>query len=811
MSRLKLMKQKNEQQKTQNTGQIKRKVSSPLGSELAQYWLDALIESADDAIVSKTLDSAITSWNKGAERIFGYTADEVIGKSIVILIPPDRHNEEPLILERIKAGERVEHFETVRLTKDGRLIDVSLTISPIRGPSGEIVGVSKIARDITDLKKAHRLVEASEERYRMLFDSIDEGFCVIRMIFDERGKPADYIFLELNPIFIEQTGLTQAAPGKTMRELIPNHDESWFEIYGRVSRTGEPIRFENYAEVLDRWFDLYAFRIGEPEDHKVAVMFKNITDRKKAEAERERLLKQLENERAKLNYLFTNAPAFVATLRGPEHIFELANPAYRQLIGHREVIGKAVREALPEVDGQGFIELLDTVFQTGEPFVGKEISVWLQRENGGLLENRFVDFVYQPIFADNKAVSGIFVHGIDITEQVRSRKEAEDANRAKDEFLATLSHELRTPINAILGWSKMMTDNRLDENGQRRALETIHRNAQAQTQLIEDILDVSRIISGKLKLDARPVELSSVVEAATEAVLPSAQAKEIRIQKTIDSGLNIVSGDPHRLQQIIWNILSNAVKFTPKGGFVQIKLQRLNSHIEISIADTGIGISPKMLPFIFDRFSQAESATNRRYGGLGLGLAIVRHLVEIHAGSIEAHSEGEGQGAIFTIKLPLVDFDSVAQPESSKQRHSKNGGAVPPESATELTDLQILIVDDEEDGRTLVKTVLEQCGALVTSVSSVRAALTALQDRRFDILLSDIGMPSEDGYSLIRKVRSLPVDQNGKIPAVALTAYGSLEDRRHALTSGFQMHVAKPIEPVQLIKVVAGLTGRGPN
>jgi signal transduction histidine kinase/ActR/RegA family two-component response regulator len=486
-------------------------------------------------------------------------------------------------------------------------------------------------------------------------------------------------------------------------------------------------------------------------------------------------------------------------------------PAYRQLIGHREVVGKAVREALPEVDGQGFVELLDTVFRTGEPFVGKEISVWLQRENGGALENRFVDFVYQPIFENNKTVSGIFVHGIDITDQVRSRKEAEDANRAKDEFLATLSHELRTPINAILGWSKMMADNRLDENGQRRALETIHRNAQAQTQLIEDILDVSRIISGKLKLDVRPVELSAIVEAATEAVLPSAQAKEIRIQKAIDSGLNIVSGDPHRLQQIIWNILSNAVKFTPKGGFVQIRLQRLNSHIEISIADTGIGISPEMLPFIFDRFSQAESATNRRYGGLGLGLAIVRHLVEGHAGSIEAHSDGEGEGAIFTIKLPLIDFDSVEQAERANQSLSNDGAEVPPEAAKKLADLQILIVDDEEDGRTLVKTVLEQCGARVTSVGSVPAAMSALQDRRFDILLSDIGMPSEDGYSLIQKVRLLPIDQNGKIPAVALTAYASVEDRRQALISGFQMHVPKPIAPVHLIEVVAGLTGRRPS
>ncbi|MDQ3802155.1 MAG: PAS domain S-box protein, partial [Acidobacteriota bacterium] len=628
------MSKENEQGKQANNKESDKPKAGHLpDNDIARYWLLALVESADDAIVSKTLDSIITSWNKAAERIFGYTAQEAVGQSILMLIPPDRQHEEQIILSKLKAGERIEHYETIRRRKDGKLLDISLTISPIRDADGKIIGASKIARDITHIKQTEERVRASEERYRSLFNSIDEGFCIIRMLFDENGKPFDYRFLEVNPTFEEQTGLVDAE-GRTMRELAPNLEEVWFDIYGKVALTGEPIRFENYSEVLGRWFDLYAFRVGKPEDLTVAVLFKNITRQKRDQQERELLVKQLEAERARLNYLFDKAPAFVATLSGPEHVFEVTNPAYLQLIGHRNVIGKPAREALPEVNGQGFFELLDNVYRTGVPFIGRELPVRIQREPDGPPEERFVDFVYQPIFDADGSVSGIFAHGVDITDQVQARKDAEQANRAKDEFLATLSHELRTPLNAILGWSKMMSDSRLDENAQQRALETIQRNARVQAQLIDDILDVSRIISGKLKLEVRPIELSAVVESAVESVLPAAQAKEIRLQRVLDSGSSMISGDPNRLQQVIWNLLANAVKFTPKGGRVQIRLERINSHVEVIVTDTGIGIAPKVLPFIFDRFRQADSATTRQHGGLGLGLAIVRHLVEMHGGSV---------------------------------------------------------------------------------------------------------------------------------------------------------------------------------
>ena len=802
----------NKQGKISKNRAGKKGLDSILSDEMAPYWLAAIIESADDAIISKTLDGIITSWNKGAERIFGYTAAETIGKPILILIPPDHHNEEPAILERIRTGERIEHYETVRKTKAGKLVDISLTVSPIKNADGIIIGASKIVRETTDIKKTQEKLSTSEERYRTLFNSIDEGFCIIEVMFDETDKPVDYRFLEINPAFEQLTGIPadQALLGKPISQLVPNIEERWFQLYGNVALSGESVRIIEGSEAMGRWFDVNAFRVGGESSKKVAVLFNNITESKQAELERERLLKQLKTERSKLAYLFTKAPAFVATLQGPDHIFELTNPAYLQLIGHRNVIGKSVREALPEIEGQGFFKLLDNVFQTGEAFTGRELPVHLQREPNTALENRFVDFVYQPIFGADGFVSGIFAHGFDITEQVQARRDAEAANRTKDEFLATLSHELRTPLNAILGWSMLLSDSRLDEAAQQRAVVTIQRNARIQSQLIDDILDVSRIISGKLKLETQPLELISVIEAAVESVLPAAEAKDIRLQRVLDSGSSMISGDSNRLQQIVWNLLSNAVKFTPKGGRVQIRLERVNSHIEIIVSDSGIGISPDIMPFIFDRFRQADSASTRQYGGLGLGLAIVRHLVEMHGGTVEAESNGEGRGSTFTVKLPLITLRSVElSSEKSKEReHPTSNRDVPFECTPELEGLHILVVDDEEDGRTLVKTVLENCGAKVTTADSAASGFKAIQELRPDILLTDLGMPGEDGYFLIKNVRALPADQGGSIPAAALTAYARVEDRMRVLRAGFQIHLPKPVEPAELIAVVANLSGR---
>ncbi|MBF2000667.1 MAG: PAS domain-containing protein [Synechococcales cyanobacterium M58_A2018_015] len=387
-----------------------------------------------------------------------------------------------------------------------------------------------------------------------------------------------------------------------------------------------------------------------------------------------------------------------------------------------------------------------------------------------------------------------------------ARSEAEAANRTKDEFLSILSHELRTPLNAILGWAQLLRSKRqIDAATRERALETIERNARGQANLIEDLLDISRIIAGKLRLDVRPTNLVSVIEAAIDTVRPAAEAKAIRIQAVLDPAAGLVSGDADRLQQVVWNLLSNAVKFTPKGGRVQVRLERVNSHIEIIVSDTGQGIPLDLLPAVFDRFRQGNSSTTRLHGGLGLGLAIVRHLVELHGGSVHAESAGEGQGATFIVNLPLA----VLKPSSGSERvHPTAGGDVPFENPPNLSGLQILLVDDEADARDLLSTVLSGCGATVTTAASAAAALNCLQRLQPDVLISDIGMPDEDGYALIARVRALPPDEGGRTPAIALTAYARVEDRTRTLAAGFQMHMAKPVNLIELTTVIASLTGR---
>ncbi|MBD1863023.1 MULTISPECIES: ATP-binding protein, partial [Trichocoleus] len=397
------------------------------------------------------------------------------------------------------------------------------------------------------------------------------------------------------------------------------------------------------------------------------------------------------------------------------------------------------------------------------------------------------------------------------------RQQAEElsrANRLKDEFLATVSHELRTPLNAMLGWATMLRSRHLDEATTNRAIETIERNARAQNQLINDLLDVSRIITGKLRLNVRPVILVSVIEAAIDSIRPAAEAKDIRLQSILDPGAGPVSGDSDRLQQVFWNLLSNAVKFTPKGGRVQIRLERINSHIEshieVTVSDTGQGISPEFLPYVFERLQQADSTTTRAHGGLGLGLAIVRHLVELHGGSVDATSAGEGKGATFMVNLPITIFRP--EPTDMERVHPTASDTAPLLDTPRLDGLKVLIVDDEIDARELLAMLLRQRGAMTTTVASAREALSIIIqsafDQKPDVLVSDIGMPSEDGYTLIRQVRALAPDQGGQIPAIALTAYARTEDRIKALASGFQSHVPKPVEPVEFITVLASLINR---
>ncbi|HEY2589684.1 MAG TPA: ATP-binding protein [Tepidisphaeraceae bacterium] len=535
-----------------------RRQNEALRRVLADPTLDsrlaAIVESSDDAIVSKSLQGIIRTWNKGAERIFGWRAEEVIGEAINLIIPPDRQDEEPQILARLARGERVDHFETVRITKDGRLIDVSVTISPVRDASGTIVGASKIARDITLQKRF-------------------------------------------------QQELRQA---------------------------------------------------------------KEAADQARAEAERISLM--------------------------------------------------------------------------------------------------------------------------------------------KDEFLATLSHELRTPLNAILGWAQVMQAQAGSNEGLAEGLTVIERNARVQAQLIEDLLDMSRIIAGKIRLDVQQVDLQDVISSAVASVRHAADAKEIRLQVVLDPLAGPVRGDPGRLQQCFWNLLTNAIKFTPKGGKVQVALERVNSHVEVCVADNGQGIRPEFLPYLFERFRQADSTTSRRHGGLGLGLSIVKHLIELHGGDVWAKSPGVGQGATFCIELPVAVVRPAEHASDRQDARGASAGATPDRPS--LAGITVLAVDDEPDSRGLVRHVLEACGARVLTAASSAEALQLLSQQRPDMILSDIGMPGEDGYEFLRKVRALPPESGGRTPAAALTAFARSEDRMRALRAGYQTHVAKPVDAAELAAVVASLAMR---
>jgi signal transduction histidine kinase len=487
-------------------------------------------------------------------------------------------------------------------------------------------------------------------------------------------------------------------------------------------------------------------------------------------------------------------PAIINFLRGPDLVFEFVHPKALVAMGGREVLGKALFVAVPEADRQAYCESIRQVFETGTPLIQNESPAW--REVDGHRVETYWNSVYLPVRGPSGVIEGVMTFDVDVTETVLARRDTERVSRAKDEFLATMSHELRTPLNAILGWARILKSERRDAAKLERGLAIIERNAQTQARLVDDLMDMSRIISGKLLLSRRKVGVATVIHAAADVVRAAADAKGVLLLVELDPNLGAIVADPDRLQQIVWNLLSNAVRFTPAKGRITVTARRLGSIISVCVEDTGAGIAAEHLPHIFERFRQIDSSTTRRHGGLGLGLAIVRQLVEAHGGTVVAKSEGLGMGTSLTFTLPIRGVDAPDLAAETKTDWAETAGESP--RSNSIGNVRALIVDDDSDSLELLRTVLEGEGAKVTTAQNARAALDA--QGPFDIIISDIGMPEIDGYTFMRSVRSR--DSGASVPAIALTAYARAEDTDQAIRAGYQEHLAKPVDASRLIDVV---------
>ena len=634
-----------------------------------QLLLGAIVSSSDDAIIGKDLNGTVTLWNRSAERIFGYAAEEMIGQSIRRIIPPELQPEEDEVLEKVGSGEGVHHFETVRVTKEGRRVDISLTVSAIKTPDGRVIGASTIARDVTLTKQ----LERDARHFAAIIASSDDAII---------SKTLDGIVLTWNAAAERLFGYTaEEILGHSVRILIP--DDRQHEADEVLSRVAGGQRLEHYE-----------------------------------------------------------------TLR--------------------------------------------------------------RKKDGTLVP---VSLTISPILNGEGVVVGASKIARDITERVRADQEhrrileiARGANRLKDEFLATLSHELRTPLNAIGGYARLMQVGLLTGDKQRSAVDTIVRNASSLGQMIEDVLDVSRIVSGKVRLNVQPVEMSSVIREAVETAQPAADAKKIHLDVIVDPRGTLVSGDPDRLRQVLWNLCANAIKFTDKGGHVQVRLERVNSHIEATVSDNGIGISPDFLPHLFERFSQADAGAARLHGGLGLGLAICKHLIELQGGRILAYSDGPGRGSTFQIALPVRSVHTTA--DVGVRHHPVTPTRNREPQIPKLNGVQVLVVDDDQDSLALSREVLEAAGATVITSSSAQEALEKLHHHRTNVLIADLGMPVMDGFAFIAEVRQSEDLSVREIPAAALTAFARSEDRVRAMQSGFEVHLSKPIDPVELMATVESLARR---
>jgi len=584
-------------------------------------------------------------------------------------------------------------------------------------------------------------------------------------------------------------------PGALGKRFHDVWAEIWHDIHPLIVRAlrGEasymdrlPLRMRRHGYDEDTWFR-FSYSPVRDEDGTVAGMFcacLEMTGEVMAQRYRE-------EENARLVTLFEQAPGIIAVLRGPDHVFELTNRSYLQLVGHRALVGKAARDALPEVQGQGFFELLDHVYQTGQPFVGHAVPLRVQRDPNAPLEERFIDFVYQPIHDQHGKVSGIFMEGSDVTARKRIEDELRAANRQKDQFLAMLAHELRNPLAPITTAAQLLQRGQLDAPGIQRASDIIARQAQHMTSLVNDLLDVSRVTRGLVTITKDALDVREVVHEAVEQVRPLIDARRHELHCEIASGTLRVEGDRTRLIQVVSNILNNAAKYTAPGGCIVLSARIESGSVRVAVRDNGQGLDPPILPYIFDLFIQAERTPDRSQGGLGLGLALVKSLAVLHGGRVEAHSDGLGKGSEFVVYLPcLAEAPEASMPQLDMQSRGTRG-------------LKVLVVDDNVDAAQMLATLLEMNGYEVAIEYDGQGALASAVRAPPDVALLDIGLPDIDGHELARRLRAMPETTQAML--VALTGYGQAEDRQRAHNAGFDHHMAKPADLAKLLELLAGV------
>ena len=695
---------------------------------------------------------------------------------------------------------------------DGSIRWNHCTGQPQFDETGEITHIVGNCRDVTDGKEFENTLRQNENFTRAILDSLSAHIAVL----DKDGvivavNKAWQNFAEQNCVEeqIPSTGIGQnylkvcenaGAFEKDTKKILEN-----LRAVLREEKDGFSFEYPCHSPGEERWFLLQVSAMHGAAGGAV-ISHINITDRKMAEAE-------LKNSEQFNRSIFENSPDCVQVLEldGTFHSINSNGLRLLEIDDFSHFVGKQWLDLWEDDDSEAAYQALQAALK------GK--TTHFEGFCKTAAENlKWWDVSVAPIYGADGKPSRLVATSRDITErreadreretllknEKAARKDAEIANRMRDEFLATVSHELRAPLNSILGWARLMETRKLDDAMTTKAVSTIVRNAESQNRLIEDLLDVSRFISGKLRLEVMTIKPINVVESALETVRPAAEAKGITLEIKENADVSHISGDPNRLQQVIWNLLSNAIKFTPNEGLVRLEIERTNDFVEIRVKDTGVGIKEEFLPHVFDRFRQADASSIRKFGGLGLGLAIVRHITEMHGGTVSAYSEGENKGSTFAVRLPLI----ASPKEDEENKVDKKSLALETNSSLSLDGLLILVVDDEEDTRQLLTQSLTYYGATVITAVSAADGFQQLQDKNPDVMVSDIGMPDEDGYSFIRKVRTASSEETKDIPAIALTAFARARDRMRALSSGFQNHVAKPVEPDELVTVIASLTGR---